>query len=167
MRKFLGKFEEESQFDNVPQTWIMFRYAEILLNFAEAQNEYAGPSEEIYDAIKALRKRAGIEPGANGYYGLKIGMNQNEMREVIRNERRLELAFEEHRYYDIRRWKIAHLIFNNDHAIRGLEITLRWGELVYDEITLPTVPFQMHQYLYPFSYSECAKNGNLIQNPGW
>ena len=66
------------------------RYAEVLLNYAEAQNEATGPDQTVYDAINQIRNRAGMP-------GLKSGLSQSEMRERIRNERRIELAFEEHR----------------------------------------------------------------------
>ncbi|MDR1682161.1 MAG: RagB/SusD family nutrient uptake outer membrane protein, partial [Candidatus Symbiothrix sp.] len=110
MRKFMGKFEEVENYSNTLHLWIMFRYAEILLNLAEAENEYSGPTQEVYDQLIALRKRAGIKAG-DGNYGLKTGMTKDEMRQAIQNERRIEMAFEEQRYWDIRRWRIAEDVF--------------------------------------------------------
>ena len=79
-----------------------------MLNYAEAQNEAAGPDASVYAQLVALRKRAGISQGAGTYgYGLKDNMTQDEMRTVIRHERAIELAFEDHRWYDIMRWKIG------------------------------------------------------------
>lgn len=166
MRKFLGNFENADQYGNTLHLWVMFRYAEILLNFAEAENEYLdAPSNEVYDVIIALRQRAGIESGEDNMYGLKMHMTQSEMREVIRNERRVELAFEEHRYWDIRRWKIAGDIFSA--PIKGMQIVLSQGNPSYQEIDLISAPFSERRYLYPIPYSEVNKNKNMVQNPKW
>src|SRR5690606_38377324 len=81
-------------------------YAETLLNCAEASNEI-DRIDRAYDMLKLIRRRAGIIPGADGLYGLKPGMTKDEMRKVIQNERFVELAYEEHRYWDVRRWNIA------------------------------------------------------------
>jgi hypothetical protein len=166
LRKFLGNFEHATQYENTLHLWIMFRYAEILLNFAEAENEYLeSPSSEVYDAIIALRKRAGIEAGEDNLYGLKNGMTQSEMREVIRNERRIELAFEDHRYWDIRRWRIAEDLFSE--PVKGMQIVLSQGVPFYQETDLISAPFIERRYLYPIPYSEVNKNDNMIQNPKW
>ena len=166
MRKFLGDFENADQYGNTLHLWIMFRYAEILLNFAEAENEYLDrPSDEIYDVLIALRKRAGIEPGDNQKYGLESNMTQREMREAIQNERRIELAFEEHRYWDIRRWRIAEDVFSE--PVKGMQIVLSQGNPSYQEINLVQAPFSERRYLYPIPYSEVNKNINMVQNPKW
>ena len=90
------------------QPWYYFRYAEILLNFAEAANEVGGPDAvpagstlSARTAINQVRSRTGVNMPA------VAAVSQSEMRTAIRNERRIELAFEEHRFYDVRRWKIA------------------------------------------------------------
>ena len=82
----MGKFGEESQYGNKIHLWVMFRYAEMLLNYAEAMNEYlSSPSQDVYDAIIALRARAGIESGNDeSPYGLKKNMTQAEMRDSKR-----------------------------------------------------------------------------------
>ncbi len=78
----------------------LMRYAEVLLNYAEASNEYAGPTQEVYNAVELVRKRAGLQP-----YQLAAGLTKDQMREAIRAERRVELAFEGHRFWDVRRWE--------------------------------------------------------------
>jgi hypothetical protein len=161
----MGAFETKSDYAEVLHVWIMFRYAEILLNYAEAQNEYAGPSDAVYKVIKDLRKRAKIEAGTNGMYGLKVGMDKDEMRLIIQRERRLELAFEEHRYWDIRRWRIAEDIFKN--PIQGLSIVKDGGVLSYNIVPIETTTFEIKRYLYPIPYSEVVKNSNMTQNPNW
>ncbi|MFV0591827.1 MAG: RagB/SusD family nutrient uptake outer membrane protein [Draconibacterium sp.] len=165
LRKFMGPFENQANYYDVRHNWISFRYAEVLLNFAEAQNEYAGPGDDVYQAIKDLRARAGIEAGTDGMYGLKTGMSKDEMRTAIQNERRIELAFEEHRYWDIRRWKIAEDILAN--PVEGLVIINSSGTMIPNFVDVLTPVFRERQYLYPIPYSEVIKNRNMVQNPGW
>lgn len=165
LRKFMGNFENENEYSDTRHDWIMFRYAEILLNYAEAQNEFAGPSPEIYQVLIDIRNRAGIEPGDDGLYGLKAGMTKEEMRAAIHNERRIEFAFEEHRYYDLRRWKEAETVMNQ--PIRGLQIVKSGNNFNFREIVVFEPSFDQRQYLYPIPYDEVVKNRNMIQNPGW
>lgn len=165
LRKFMGAFENEANYYDVRHNWISFRYAEVLLNFAEAQNEYAGPGDDVYQVIKDLRARAGIEAGDDGMYGLNSGMDKEEMRAIIHNERRIELAFEEHRYWDIRRWKIAEDVFNQ--PVEGLVIINSAGVMIPNFVDVLSTSFEERQYLYPIPYSEVIKNQNMVQNPGW
>ncbi len=166
MRKFMGKFETTSNYSPVRRDYIYMRYAEILLNLAEAANEFSGPSTEVYEQIMAIRQRAGIEPGADNMFGLKPNMDQDEMRQVIRNERRVELAFEEHRFWDIRRWKIAEEVMNI--PLRGLQIQKVGDNLMYNEIDVFTPSFiAPRMYLFPIPFDEVRKNSMMTQNPGW
>ena len=169
MCKFMGKYDSNGRTDYDDQQvhlWPMFRYAEILLNYAEALNESeTSPSQEVYDAIIALRQRAGIEAGDDNLYGLDLNMTQGEMREVIQNERRIELAFEEHRYWDIRRWEIAEEVLNQ--PLRGVTIFSNSGRITYNEVSVLSPKFERRRYLYPIPYAEVIKNRNMIQNPNW
>lgn len=168
MCKFLGKFQDASEYSNQMHMWVMFHYSEILLNYAEALNEYLDePSSEVYNVLYQLRERAGISKGdVAGYsYGLKDGMTQAEMRKIIQNERRIELAFEEHRFYDIRRWRIAEEVFSK--PIQGMQITVGSGQTIYTRVDLLTTTFQTKYYLYPLPYDEVIKNKNMKQNPDW
>ena len=165
MRKFMGNFENSSEYSNTVHNWIVYRYAEILLNLAEARNEYSGPDQDVYDAIIALRARAGVEAGDDNRYGLDSDLTQAEMRDIIRNERRIEMAFEEQRYWDIRRWRIAEEVFQE--PLRGLEIRTSGGSLTFEEVDVLTPSFATRQYLYPISYDEVVKNNNMVQNPNW
>ena len=165
LRKFMGNFENSKEYSNVIHNWVMFRYAEVLLSFAEAQNEYAGPSDAVYQAIKDLRARAGIEEGDDGMYGLKTGMTKDEMRQAVRNERRIEMAFEEQRYWDIHRWKTAETVMNQ--PIIGLLIVKSGTNINTRNIEVLQPVFDKKQYLYPIPYEEVIKNGNMVQNPGW
>ena len=119
MRKFMGAWETVQgtpQFGNTFHDYIYFRYAGILLDFAEATNEVSGPSSAVYNVLYQLRQRAGVFAGTNGSYGLPTNMDQPTMRAAIQNERRIEMAFEEKRYWDIRRWKIAAAAYNTAPA---------------------------------------------------
>lgn len=168
MRKFMGNFENSNLYSNTNHDWIFFRYAEVLLNFAEAENEFSGPTAEVYNAIKALRKRAGILPGTDDQYGLKAGMSKTDMRAIIHNERRIELSFEEHRFWDIRRWKIAADVYNTA-PLQGMNIQKTSGGVLYfNMIAVLTTVFKSPQmYFYPIPYSEVIKNNAMVQNPGW
>lgn len=167
MCKFMGKYATgEIEYKNNYHLWVMYRYAEILLNYAEAENEYLSvPSKAVYDAIIALRKRAGIEAGDDNSYGLKPNMTQIEMRKVVQNERRVEMAFEEQRYWDIRRWRLSEEIFKT--PLKGLSIINSLGILNYSEVDVLSTKFDVKRYLYPIPYSEVNKNENMVQNPKW
>ncbi len=166
MRKFMGSFETTNNFSNVYHDYILFRYAEVLLNFAEAQNEFSGPSDQVYQVLKDLRKRAGINAGSDAMYGLKTGMSKEEMRKAVQNERRIELAFEEHRFWDIRRWKIAERVVNT--PLHGMSISKgSSGRMTFTVNEVFNPVFKPRQYLYPIPYDEVVKNSNMVQNPGW
>ncbi|MDL2257119.1 RagB/SusD family nutrient uptake outer membrane protein [Bacteroidales bacterium OttesenSCG-928-I14] len=166
MRKFMGNFVTTPEYDTNYHLWVMFRYAEILLNYAEALNEYnAAPTKEVYDIIVKLRKRAGLDAGTNKLYGLEDGMTKEEMRKVIQNERRIEMAFEEHRYWDIRRWRLAEEIFQT--PLKGIDIVKTVSSTTYTEVDVLKINFEEKRYLYPIPYSECIKNSNMVQNPKW
>jgi hypothetical protein len=166
LRKFMGYQENANSYGAHDEDWVIFRYADILLDYAEAQNEAVGPDASVYQQLIALRQRAKIQPGADNLYGLKANMTQDEMRTVIQNERRIELAFEESRYWDIRRWKIAETVMNQPRT--GLSITQNGTGFLYNNINVLTTKFvSPKMYLYPIPYDEVLKNPNMKQNPGW
>ncbi|SDL62837.1 Starch-binding associating with outer membrane [Catalinimonas alkaloidigena] len=145
------------------QDWIYFRYAEILLSYAEAQNEAVGPDASVYEAVNAIRTRPGVEMPA-----LPAGLSKEEMRERIRHERRIELAFEEHRFYDVRRWKIAETTENV--PAYGIEITKSDnGSLSFQrKVALEGRSFSEKHYWLPIPRAEIqATNNQLEQNPGY
>lgn len=144
----------------MPHNYLM-RLAEAYLIYAEALNEFSGPSTEIYTAINTIRARSG-QPN------LPASLGKDDMRTRIRNERAVELAFEDHRLWDIMRWQIA----EQD----GMMLGSMWGikvskianstEFRYDPYVFETRIFTKKMYLHPFLKSEVIK-GNLTQNPGW
>jgi hypothetical protein len=172
MRKFMGAFESVPSnplgFSNTVHDFLYFRYAEILLDFAEATNEYTGPTAAVYNVLTALRQRAVIDPGADQLYGLPAGLDQADMRTVIQNERRIELAFEERRFWDIRRWKIAAQAYNGA-PLQGMDIQQSGTSgLIYNrEPVLTAVFHDPGMYFYPIPYSEVVKNPSMQQNPSW
>lgn len=97
-----GSIEGGAASLNSPTDWIEIRFAEVLLNLAEAANE-VGLSGESYTILEQIRERAGIEAGGDGLFGLEAGMDQDQMRDAIMLERRLELVFEGKRSSDLRR----------------------------------------------------------------
>lgn len=164
LRKFMGDFEEASQYSEVQRDYIVFRYTEVLLNYVEALNEYQGPAA-VLENLRALRTRAGVLPGEDGNYGIPSNASQEQIRDLIRNERRLELAFEEHRYWDIRRWKIAEEKMTQ--ALHGMQMTQTGGVLTFNRVEVFQPQFTMQMYFYPIPDSEVLKNSQMKQNPGW
>jgi hypothetical protein len=150
-------------FPNTQRCFPLIRYAEILLNRAEALNEFEGPTTTVYDLVSAIRKRAGLVP-----FQLPAGLTQDQMRQQIRNERRIELAYEEHRFWDVRRWKIAEQTDNR--VLNGMQVTkLPNGTFNYQVVPVRQHFFRPGMYLFPIPQAEISKSadGSLLQNPGW
>ena len=141
----------------------LLRYAEVLLNYAEATNEYTGPSQEIYDALTSIRARAGIQPGIDNLFGLKANMNQEEMRTVIRDERRIEFAIEGFRFWDVRRWMIAEDTDNK--TMTGMEVRKVGTQKTYTRFNVRQHIFRKAMYFWPIPNKEVSKSPSLIQNP--
>jgi hypothetical protein len=154
------------------KSWVLMRFAEVLLNYAEATNEAYGPdvkpvingavvTRSAREAVNLVRTRAGMPP-------IPAGITQAQFRERIRNERRVELAFEEHRFFDTRRWKIAETTENQPLIGMQLIPTGATGSFQYQRFTVENRTFAAKMYLYPIPFSEINKsNGLLNQNPGW
>jgi len=147
------------------------RYTEIFLNYAEAANEAWGSISDpkgygytAYDVIKAIRKRA-LGISADPYLE-SIKADKSAMRQLIRNERRLELSFEGFRFWDLRRWKVA----LSELSAPAMGITVS-GTLAAPVYSTPNVVenrvFKDHMYYGPIPYNETRKYTNLLQNDGW
>lgn len=165
--KFMKDYKTKSEYDSEAlHLWVMYRYGEVLLNYAEALNEYQStPSQDVYNAIIALRKRAGIDEDDNYGLGALGSINKTDMRKIIQNERRIEMAFEEQRYWDIRRWRIAEEVF--EKPLEGLNIQISGAVTTYHKINVLSTTFNVKRYFYPIPYSEVIKNKNMVQNPNW
>jgi hypothetical protein len=158
----------------------VIRLAEIYLIYAEAMNEYsAAPDQQVFDAVNKIRARVSMPP-------LPVaGTNDNTkegMRQRIRNERRVEFAFEGQRFWDVRRWLIAKDVDNG--PVHGLNARPTTAELqatgfapgseeagvaiFYKSVTVQTRVFLDRHYLMPIPQIEIDKSlGKLVQNPGW
>src|SRR5690606_1602727 len=141
--------------------WVFMRYAEALLNYAEARNEELGaPDQSIYDAVNQIRARNGVNMPP-----LPTGLSKNEMRERIRHERRIELAFEAHRFWDVRRWRIGTDVFNED--AEGMRITKTGNTYTYQRIITEQRSYKPAFDLFPIPQNEIENNKALYQNPGY
>jgi len=166
-RKMMDDGSANNGGPTLQRTWGLIRYAEIMLNYAEASNE----SDNItpaYDMLKLLRKRAGIIAGADGLYGLKAAMSKDEMRLVIQNERQVELAYEGMRFFDVRRWKIAMEKFN--FTMTGMQITKTGNNYTYNIVPITNNAvrvFKESNYFFPIDQGEISRVPVLIQNPGY
>ena len=155
------------------------RYTEIFLAYAEAANDAWGPKADptgvgftAYDVIKAIRVRAGLGTDEFGkalaegdVYLEDCASDQNKMTDLIRNERRLELCFENKRFWDLRRWKMP-----INETVKGMQIerNKETGELIYTVVDVEARKFDSsYQWYGPIPYSEVLKWSNLKQNKGW
>jgi hypothetical protein len=180
---------------NVVPIISVFRYNELLLNLAEALNEFSGPAESQsiapslslvtatnatlaayinnfqyplipvspYDIINKIRLRSGMPP-------LPPNLDKNAFRIKLQNERAIELAFENYRFWDVRRWLIA----ENDGILNGnvlrliiRPINISLDQFSYEEQIVEPRTFQKRLYLYPYDFNEIQRNPSIIQNPGW
>lgn len=142
----------------------VIRLGEVYLNYAEALNEYYGSGQQtlVLQYLNEIRTRAGI-PAYTGTY------TQDEMREMIRTERRVELAWESHRYFDVKRWFIAHGpdgVFN--HPVHGLDMTRGAGATdpaFYSNTIVQNRIFRLEHYMLPLNASQVEFNKLLVQAP--
>lgn len=142
----------------IARTWVLFRYAEILLNAAEAINEVDGPTAEALNYLNQVRTRAQMP-------AITSVASQSELRERIYNERRVELCFEEHRFFDVRRWKLGDL-FNK--PVRGVKITKNANNTFsYEYVDVDNRVFSEKNYLFPIPQSELNLHPKIGQNPLW
>lgn len=148
-------------------SWPVFRLAEFYLSYAEAMNEYQGPSGLPTTYINLIRKRAGMPA--------KHISDADVFRNAVQNERTIEFAYEGHRYNDLLRWLTAHTVLNQN--LHGIATTARnvGGQLKRTWEVVPFVQrvFPTKYYYVPFPYTEISKNylgdgkGWSGQNPGW
>jgi hypothetical protein len=176
LRKFVDR-DIVSHQEQAYNPWIFIRYAEVLLNHAEAEAELGNPGEAVA-SLNKVRNRVGMpDVPTDG------GPNRTLM-ERIRQEREVELAYEGHRYFDVRRWKMGPEAYQDAH---GIEVTghlkgdpsqyqgLTLGELIaqdsYDYFfkvkNLQERDWKDKNYFLPFSNDEANRNPELTQNPGY
>lgn len=166
LRKYVDNsisFEAGSTTAATHHNWILFRYAEVLLNYAEAMIHVNGNCDykdatytmSAREALNAVRKRAGMPEVA--------ACSQDEFLTRVKHERRVEMAFEGQRFWDLRRWK------NLDETknIYAVRITHHDGVLSYEKTLLCERSVSDKLYFYPIANVELFKNKKLVQNSGW
>lgn len=179
--------EEVQQYD---VDYVLMRFAEVMLNYAEAANE-TGHLNEALEILKAIRERAGIEPGADGNFGINA-TDREEMREAILAERNIELSFEGHRFWDLRRLRMLdRLDGTTKHGVEAIAINENGSEMVMSEARAKAADYELEPqdfkysllqvprsgvqvnvvpdryYFFPIQESVVNRNTNLEQNVDW
>lgn len=160
IKKYINK-EDYADPANCGINMILLRYAEVLLTYAEAKIELNEIDDSVQDAINRLRKRPDVNMPL-----VKAGLTQHQMRELVRNERMVELAFEGHRLFDCRRWRIAEEVFPG--KVYGLEYKDgqgQWNTVSIEGFVKVFNPDK--HYLWPIPQKEIDLNPNFVQNPNW
>jgi hypothetical protein len=160
-RKNIHPSSNQQTSQRISRPLVLMRLAEIYLGYAEALNEHTPGHADISKYTNLIRERAGIPE-------LAAGLTKEMMRERILLERRIELAFERHRYFDSRRWLIAEK--TDGGPFYGLDIdkgTSFTDVAFFKRVVFETRVFTDKNYLFPIPQSEIDKDVNLIQNPGW
>ncbi len=134
----------------------IMRTGELYLNYAEALNEVEGPTARVRELVNVIRRRAKVKE-------IPDGLTKDQMRERIRHERRIELCFENHRFWDVRRWKIAEIVDNKTVH----RVTVDADGVIHYPVFQHRVFVAPKHYLFPIPQSEIDKNRELEQNPDW
>jgi SusD family. len=157
-------FTPENKVTNKHQ-WIVYRYAEALLTYAEAMNEYMGNPTSTEGSLNVSALDALNQVRANAGMPAVDASSQAAFRDAVRREWRVEFAFEDHRFWDVRRWNIGQ---ETQGRIDGVEITRNGGAFNYRRTTVKTRTWNARQNLYPIPQRELFCNPNLNpQNTGW
>lgn len=167
LKKFLTDNLNLIQNQTAQHNWVAFRYAEILLNYAEAMNEAygstavpAGYTLSATDAINMVRSRASVN------LPLVSAESKETFRSAVKHERRIELAFEDHRYWDLLRWKDAMQVLNQ--PVKGVRVVENGEQVNYVEFEVADRVFYERNYYLPFLRSEIVNSNNTLkQNEGY
>ncbi|MDB4196524.1 RagB/SusD family nutrient uptake outer membrane protein [Flavobacteriaceae bacterium] len=151
----------------------IIRLSDLYLMYAEALNEVKeSPDSEVYEYIQKVRDKAGLDDGGDLVNTWQLyssnpskPSSKEGMRDIIHQERMIELALEGHRYWDLRRWKLADEYFSQ--PIRGWNIFRPDVEGFYEVENIYYRNYLIKDYLWPISQNELLRNPNLVQNPGW
>lgn len=171
LKKFMDKDLNPTNKVTVPNSYPIIRYADILLLYAETLNEYyddpsSAPDDAICWAISEVRNRAGMPDVRTTFANRGWPLTQENIRKLIQNERRVEFAFEEHRFWDIRRWMIGP---ETQRSVHEQEIILKEDDKTkeYNVREIEKRRYEDFMNLMPIPQSEINRNKNLIQNWGW
>ena len=171
LKKYLTDDLVLTQSQTAMHHWVYFRYAEILLNYAEAANEVWGPDVAgtcgltAREALNMVRNRPSVALGdidLSKFVGID---ERTQMRAAVKAERRVELAFEDHRYWDLLRWKDGASLAE---TITGIKASVNGDKIKYEKIDVEPRVFEENMYRYPLPHEEVSKAGGvLVQNEGW
>ncbi len=149
--------------------WPMMRLAGLYLLYAESLNEVNGPSEEVYQYIDAVRERAGLKGVIESWNTYSKNpakpSTKQGMREIIHQERRIELSFEGHSGWDLRRWKELQDVLSR--PIQGWDIYQQDAATYYRVRNILDPVFHTKDYFWPIMDNDLTVNSNLVQNPFW
>ena len=167
LKKFLTDNLNLTQGQAAQHNWVAYRYGEILLNYAEAMNEAYGPDAipdgytmSARQALQMIRDRASVK------LPKVIASDKDSFRDAVKHERRIELAFEDHRYWDLLRWKDAMEVLNR--PVLGVDITRNGEGWSYEVVEVATRTFHEKNYYLPFLRSEIENSNNTLeQNPNY
>jgi hypothetical protein len=158
-----------NSWSSVARGFVLFRFTQMFLNFAEAANEAWGPlgnpkgySFTAQSILGLIRVRAGI-PSADPYLKTTVATDPALFRNLVRNERRIEMCFEGSRFWDIRRWNLVNTM---KETAKGMSIINNGGVKTYTTVNVDTRRFSDYMIYPPVPYAEVIKAG-LIQNNGW
>ena len=152
-----------------PYPWPVMRLADLYLLYAESLNEAYGPSNSVYGWINKVRERAALLPVEEAWPEFSSRPQKHTekdgLREIIQRERLIELAFEGHRFWDLRRWKLAQTEITK--TVSGWDIEQSETAMYYRERILYKPTFLSRDYLWPIKDENLIINPNLVQNIGW
>lgn len=158
-----------NNFVSVAHAWPVFRLADLYLMYAEAANEFSGPSAQVYEYLDEIRSRSGlggvVKSWANHSINPTKPTSKEGLRDIIQRERTIELAFEGSRFWDIRRWKTAEEELNRT--------VLAWNTeenepvSYYQPKVVSVMRFGVKDYFWPLKSSTIQTDKSLIQNFGW
>lgn len=167
LKKFLTDELNLTQGATAQHNWVAYRYAEVLLNYAEAMNEAYGPSAapagfpmSAKQALQLVRNRA-----SSSLPAVKAS-TIDSFRKAVKHERQVELAFEDHRYWDLLRWKDAETVLNA--PVQGVKVTKSGDTYRYTVVDVAVRKFNERNYYLPFMRAEVENSGGTLeQNPGY
>jgi len=170
LSNFMSGYTGKDTYVGKPFDFPLFRLADLYLLYTEALNEsLSAPTPEVYEYIDLIRERAGLDGVVESWaqhskYPQKPTTKEG-MREIVRQERNIELAFEGQRFWDLRRWKKSIEYMNQ--PVRGWNIQGETPQEFYQVITHNRSQYTLRDILWPIMQDEILRNKNLVQNPGW
>ncbi|MDD4115675.1 MAG: RagB/SusD family nutrient uptake outer membrane protein, partial [Massilibacteroides sp.] len=181
---------KQSEVQQYDVDFVLMRFAEVMLNYAETANE-TGKSDVAIDLLKQIRNRAGIEPGDDGLYGMNVS-SREDIREAILAERNIEFCFEGHRFWDLRRLRMLDRLDNKTkHGVEAIAINADGTEMSIAEAKAKAINMELTEkdfnysvlqipftgvkvtsvpesyYFFPIQQSVIDRNSNIEQNNNW